>query len=197
MNSTAKFILPVVACALGIGAASAQTYDANYGRGNGYGWGYGRDAGTGPYVGLNLGALRYNEDGLNTITPVTALVSVGLPLSPYLAIEGRAGGGLGSASSDGYGLDVRSVFAGYVRGMLPLAPGFSLYGLGGVAAVDLRRDFGIGDTHDTGFSFGVGADFAVYGGTHINIEWTRLATGNNLGYDYSVDMASIGAAWHF
>lgn len=195
MDRAAKLIFPVLVCALGVGAASAQ----DYGRSNGYGQrdAYGRNFESGPFVGLSIGALRYNEDGLNTITPITAMLTIGAPISPYLAVEGRVGGGLGSASTDGYGLEVRSLFAGYLKGSLPLAPGFSVYGLGGVAGVDLKRDFGIGDTHDTSFSFGLGADFAIYGGTTLNIEWTRLATGNNLGYDYSVDMASIGATWHF
>jgi len=191
MKSAVKLIVPVVVCALGAGVASAQGY------GYGPSAGYGRGPNSGPFVGLSIGGLMYSEDGLNTITPAAAMLTLGAPIAPYLAVEGRAGAGLGSASSDGYHLDVNSVFAGYLKGSLPLAPGISLYGLGGIANVDLSRDFGAGDTHDTSFSFGVGADFTIYGGTTLNIEWTRLGTGDDFGYHYNIDMASVGATWHF
>ena len=88
-----------------------------------------------PYVGLSLGQLRYSEDGLAAITPTTAMFFVGAPLTPYLSVEGRLGGGLGSAETNTYGLEVHSLFAGYLKGSVPLAPGFSIYGLGGVANV--------------------------------------------------------------
>ena len=95
------------------------------------------------YAGFSFGQLRYSEEGLDTITPATATVVRRAPLSPNLAIEGRFGGGLGSAQANSYGIEVHSLFAGYLKGSVPLAPGFSLYGLGGVANVDLRRDFGL------------------------------------------------------
>ena len=158
---------------------------------------YGRPSYPRAYAGVGLGQLRYSEDGLDTITPATAMVFVGAPLTPYLAIEGRLGGGLGSAQANGYGLDVRSMFAGYLKGSVPVAPGFSLYGLGGVANVDLRRDFGLVYANDTGFSYGVGMDFDLAANTRLSLEWTHLATGDNLGYSYDVNQASILMAWRF
>ena len=41
------------------------------------------------------------------------------------------------------------------------------------------------------------SDFDLYGGTRLNVEWARLASGNDLGFDYHVDQASIGVAWRF
>ncbi|HKC16975.1 MAG TPA: porin family protein [Steroidobacteraceae bacterium] len=158
---------------------------------------YGRGYGSGAYVGLSLGQLRYSEDGLDTITPADGVLTIGASLSPNLSIEGRIGAGFARADTNGYGVDLDSFFAGYLKGSLPLSPGFSLYGLGGIAGVDLKRDFGIGETHDTSLSYGVGMDFDLYGGTRLNVEWTRLASGNDLGFDYHVDQASIGVAWRF
>jgi opacity protein-like surface antigen len=185
--------IPVMVCALAAASAAVHAggWSDEYGRRSGYG----RDSGA--YVGLGVGQLRYSEDGLDTITPTTAMVTIGAPLSPNLAIEGRLGGGIARAETNTYGVEVRSLFAGYLKGSLPLAPGFSFYGLAGLASVDLRRDFGLVDSHDSGISYGLGMDFSLEAGTHLNLEWTRLATGNNLGYDYSVDMASIGVAWRF
>ena len=118
-------------------------------------------------------------------------------LSPNLAIEGRLGGGLSSAQANNYGIEVHSLFAGYLKGSVPLAPGFSLYGLGGVANVDLQRDFGRAYANDTGLSYGLGMDFDLASNARLSLEWTHLATGDNLGYGYDVSQASISMAWRF
>jgi hypothetical protein len=186
-----NWIRALVATAAVGAAGGAVAYDG--GQRSDYGRGYG----SGPYVGLSLGQLRYREAGLDTITPATGMVTIGASLSPNLSLEGRIGSGFGRADTNGYGVELNSLFAGYLKGSLPLSPGFSLYGLGGVAGVDLKRDFGLGETHDTGVSYGLGMDFDLYGGTRLNLEWTRLASGNNLGYDYYVDQAAIGVAWRF
>ena len=177
----------ILICALGAGAAAAH--------GDARGDTHGRDFGSGAYLGLSFGQLRYSEEGLEAITPATAMLFIGAPISPNLSLEGRLGGGLGRAETNTYGLEVRSLYAGYLKGSLPLAPGFSLYGLGGVAGVNLERDFGLIEAQDSGLSFGLGMDFALYGGATLNVEWTHLVSGNNPGYDYDVDMASIGVAW--
>jgi opacity protein-like surface antigen len=183
-----------------LGTLAATTAGANEGYGSnasGHGPFYNPNFEASPYAGLSLGQLRYNEEGLDTITPATAMLFVGARLSPNLAIEGRLGGGLGSAETNGYGVTVRSVFAGYLKGSVPLAPGFSLYGLAGLAAVDLQRDFGLAYAQDSGFSYGLGMDFDVASNARLSIEWTRLATGDDLGYAYDVDQASISMAWRF
>ncbi len=151
----------------------------------------------GPYVGLNLGQLRYNEESLETITPTAATVILGARLSPNIAIEGRVGGGLGRTDVNSYGVDVRSLYAGYIKGIVPLTPVFSIYGLGGVAGVKLKRDFGQEDARESGFSYGVGMEFGLPRGASLNVEYTRLVTGNNQGYDYNLEMASVGVAWRF
>ena len=186
---------PALAALMGLGAAAAAmagNYDA-YGP-------YAQRApswGAAPYVGLSLGVLQYNEAGLSSLTPGAALLRLGVPVSPNLAFEGRAAAGLGSSSHDGFNLSLQSLYGAYIKGILPLAPQFSVYAVGGVAGVNLRRDFGDSYTNDTGLSFGLGADLEVGGGAAVNFEWTRLPTGNNLGYDYSNSMASVGMTWRF
>lgn len=151
----------------------------------------------GPYIGVNIGQLRYEEYGLDTITPAVVTATLGVQVHPNIAIEGRIGGGLGRTDVNSYGVDVRSVYAGYLKGIVPLSPVFSIYGLGGVAGVDLKRDFGAPRARDNGFSYGLGMDFNLPRGARINVEYTRLLTGNNDGYDYNVNMASVGVAWRF
>ncbi|MBS0388340.1 MAG: porin family protein [Proteobacteria bacterium] len=185
--------LAVTVCALAAGTAAA--HDGAW-RGD-YGRGYGPDDDVGPYAGVSFGQVRYNEEGLNTITPATGMFVVGASLSPNLAIEGRVGTGLGSSSTDSYGVQVNSLIAGYLKGSLPLTRGVSLYGLGGLASVDFKRDFGLVNAHDNGFSYGIGVDFDLDRRSRLNVEWTRLSTGDNLGYNYDVDQLAIGVAWRF
>jgi opacity protein-like surface antigen len=184
----ALFCLLVATC-----AAARDGYDP-YGSGGGsYAPGYYSSA----YVGLGLGQLRYSEQGLDSITPTTGSVFVGARLAQYLAIEGRVGGGLGSANTNGYGLQVRSVFAGYLKGSVPLGSGLSIYGLGGVANVDLQRDFGLGYTDDTGLSYGLGINLDLASSATLGLEWTHLVSGNNFGYSYDVSQAAFTVAWRF
>jgi opacity protein-like surface antigen len=175
-------------------ASANDGYYDPYGSGGGpYDRGYYSNA----YAGLSFGQLRYSEQGLSTITPATASVFIGARINPWVSIEGRLGSGLGWADTNGYGLEVRSVFAGYLKGSVPLAPGISIYGLGGVANVNMQRDFGIGYTDDTSFSYGVGMDFDLASHAQLGVEWTHLATGYNLGYPYDINQASIALAWRF
>ena len=125
------------------------------------------------------------------------MVTLGARLSPNIAIEGRIGGGLGRSDVNSYGVEVRSLYAVYIKGIVPLSPVFSIYGLGGVAGVKLKRDFGEEESRDSGFSYGVGMEFGLPRGASLNVEYTRLVSGNNQGYDFNVDMASVGVAWRF
>jgi hypothetical protein len=171
-------------------AMAAGYYESDYGRHRSF-------DDPNAYVGLNLGALQYSEDGLDTLTPNVGLVRFGVPLSRNLAIEGRAGGGFTESSSGGYGIKVDSIYAAYVKGSLPLSRTFALYAVGGIAGVDLRRDFGSPHSHESGLSAGVGADIYLGGGAGINVEWTRLPSGTNAGYDFTQTMATIGMTWRF
>lgn len=191
MNRT----IPLLVCALAAGTAAA--YDGGWRGDYGRGRGHDRDYDSGAYAGFSFGQLRYNEEGLDTITPATGMFVIGAALSPNVALEGRIGVGLGRSETNTYGVDVNSLYAGYLKGALPLSPGFSLYGLAGLASVDYKRDFGLVNAHDSGFSYGLGMDFDLAGNTSLNVEWVRLANGNNLGYDYTVDQAAIGLAWRF
>ena len=151
----------------------------------------------GPYVGVNIGQLRYEEDQLDTINPAVVTATFGVQVHPNIAIEGRVGAGLGRNEFNSYSVDVRSMYAGYIKGIVPLSPVFSIYGLGGIAGLDLKRDFGEPRTRDNGFSYGIGMDFNLPHGARINVEYTRLLSGVNDGYDYNVNMGSVGVAFRF
>jgi hypothetical protein len=191
VKRSAKLLLLATSLSMAASAMAAGHYDRRYGPRTGYG----DDAG--PYVGMNLGLLNYDEDGLDTLTPAIGLLRIGAPIAPNLAIEGRAGTGLGSYSTNGYRAEVRSFYGAYLKGSLPLSSQFSLYAVGGIAGVNLRRDFGDGETRDTGLSLGIGGDFDIGNGAGINVEWTRLPSGSNAGYDFHNSMVTVGMTWRF
>lgn len=148
-----------------------------------------------PYVGANVGLLRYDESSLNTLTPSVIFARVGVPLSPYFAIEGRLGTGLSSDQSHGASVSDSVFGGGYVKGSIALAPTVSVYAVAGVAAVSLHRNFGAGDTTDTGFSAGLGGDIRLAPNIWLNLEWTHLPGGTNAGASYASNLFSAGVTF--
>jgi opacity protein-like surface antigen len=149
------------------------------------------------YVGASAGLLRYDESGLNTLTPSVILVRVGVPITSYFAVEGRLGTGLSSDESHGFSVS-NGVFGGaYVKGSLALAPTVALYAVAGIATDSLHRNYGDGDTTDTGFSFGVGSDVALSRGFTLNFEWTHLPGGSESGFSYDANLFTAGVNFHF
>lgn len=191
MKRSAKVLLLATGLSMAASAMAAGHYDRRYGPRNGY------DDDSRPYVGMNLGLLNYNEEGIDSLTPGLGLLRLGVPLAPNLAIEARAGTGLGRYSDNGFRAEVRSFYGAYVKGSLPLSRQFSLYAVGGVAGVNLKRNFGDGETRDSGLSLGVGGDLDLGNGAGLNFEWTRLPEGSNAGYDFTNSMVSIGVTWRF
>ena len=150
------------------------------------------------YIGFSFGQFNYKEQGIGNITPNVGLFRFGATFTENIAIEGRVGGGLFTADNNGYGLRVPNMYAGYLKGSVPVNPAFSLYGLAGFASAQLERDYGpVYTTRDSSASFGVGAEFNLRHGTVLNAEWVRLLTGNNGPYSDTADLGTIGFAWHF
>ena len=148
-----------------------------------------------PYVGASVGLLRYDESGLNTLTPRVIFARVGVPLSPHFAIEGRLGTGLSSDRSHGASVSDSVFGGGYVKGSIALAPTVSLYAVAGIAAVSLHRNFGGGNTTATGFSAGLGGDIQLAPNIWLNLEWTHLPGGTNAGASYNSNLFSAGVTF--
>ena len=122
---------------------------------------------------------------------------VGIPISSYLAVEGRLGTGISSDESHGNAVGV-GVFGGaYLKGSLALAPTFSLYGVAGIASDNLHRNYGDENSTDTGFSFGIGGDVALSRGLLLNVEWTHLPGGSESGFSYDSNLFTAGVNFHF
>jgi hypothetical protein len=147
------------------------------------------------YLGVGFGELIYSEDGLNTINPTIGYFKVGEQFNPYLAVEARLGTGVSSSQSNGYSVNVNALYSGYIKGIVPLAPQFSLYGLAGVSGANLHRNYPDYDSTDGTFSLGAGAEFKLGGGASLDAEFTRAASGTNAGYNYTADTLTVGVNW--
>jgi hypothetical protein len=164
------------------------------------GYGYGNDSGgdyfgNGFYIGASAGEVFYKESGLDTMVPTVAFAQIGEQFNPYLAVEGRLGGGIEGDQFGFFHVDVPLVYGGYVKGILPMTPWFSGYAIAGVAGVQLHRNYPQFNTNDAGLSLGIGTEVTLFGGGSVHAEFARLDQGNNDGYHYTVDQLSVGVSW--
>lgn len=186
MTVTIGVALAVLVCAV------AQ---ADERRGGSY---YGQSTyGNGLYFGVSVGELIYKEDGLDTMRPTIVEARLGQDFNRYFAIEGRIGGSLARDDVNGFSTSVQALYAGYVKGILPLTPILSGYGLAGLAGVQLHHNYPDFNTTDTGFSYGLGAELKVGNAGAVTLEWVRLTDGNNSGFYYTADQVALGFNWHF
>lgn len=152
---------------------------------------------TNPYVGASIGLLQYDESGLSTLSPSVLVVRAGLPLTSFFAIEGRLGTGLTSDQTNGNSVSAGTYGGAYVKGSVALGSEFSLYGVAGLASVNLHRNFLDGDTTDTGLSAGIGGDLELMDNLALNFEWTYLPSGSDAGHSYSSNLLSVGVNYRF
>ncbi len=158
----------------------------------------GADSDYGLYMGASAGSLIYQEEGLSSVSPTILQFRVGEQFSPFIAIEGRIGVGINGDESNGYRVNAEAVYGGYVKGIMPFSPMFSLYGLAGVGGVQLHRNYADSHSNDAGLSFGAGVEAQLGGGASLNAEWVRVTSGtNDQIYDYTADQLTFGVNWRF
>ncbi len=150
-----------------------------------------------PYVGASIGLLQYDESGLPGLSPSVLMVRAGLPLTPFLGIEGRLGTGLSSDQTNGASVNVGTFGGAYAKGTVALGPEFSVYGVAGLASVNINRNFRDGGTTDTGLSAGIGGDVHLVHALALNFEWTYLPSGRDAGRSYDSNLFSVGVNYRF
>jgi hypothetical protein len=163
-------------------------------------WAWDSSAPYTPYLGGSVGTFDYVTDGQDKVSPRVGLFRVGVPLSPYFALEGRVGTGLTTEFSDlfgGYDLKIDTLYGGYLKGNLPLTPIASVYALAGYSAVKLRRRFAFSDqtVTDDSTSFGGGLDVNLGRALRLNLEWGRFIRVSQSDDHYHADILSIGLVW--
>ena len=150
------------------------------------------------YFGVSLSQASYEETGRGTANPTTIGISLGKYVNKNFALEGRFATGLTDDNVGGggpQGVTVDYFLGAYAKGILPISPRFSVYGIAGVTYGDLSADSGglRFSGADADFSYGVGVDYMIGGTTSINFEWARLFDAA----DYKLDALTVGLHFRF
>ena len=153
------------------------------------------------YAGVDLNYSNLSALGA-TYNPINLRAKLGVVLLPdtipVLAFETQFGFDLTDDTNTINGNDVSlsiNYFVGfYARASYDFADFASIYGLLGMSAAQLEGDtIFLEDDTETGFSFGLGATFAMPFDIDANIEVMQLVNGDA----FEIYMASIGASYKF
>ena len=153
----------------------------------------------GLYIGANLSLIDYKETGFPNYDPTSLGLKLGSQINRNIAVEGRVGipmssgtvyiGGVPDSVDIGY-------FGVYGKGILPLAPSFSAYGLLGLTrgkATYSSNSVVYNSNTASSLTYGVGADFSITRNVSLNVEWARLFRSSF----FSVEALSFGVDYKF
>ncbi len=153
------------------------------------------------YVGLGIGASYINDDQTDEeISSTSIMFQAGYQYNRYVAFEGRASLGFntdydpGNTTNTGgeYDDDISS-WGIYVKPMYPVTEEFDVYALLGYGGVQLGN-LESGDAYESGFQWGLGAQYAVMENVLIFADYVRLYDGT--GFDYRAQLEDVDAdAW--
>lgn len=152
-----------------------------------------QEARPGPYGSISFSQFSYKQSGSASASLTGIGGALGTVVNPHFAIEARAGLGLdedqitvGGSPAD-VGLD--AYFSGLLKGILPLAPRFGLYGLAGltIGKFSASRDTTYLNKWESDFSYGAGVEFGLAPTLSLGVEWLRLFEGSG----YNLDAVSI------
>ena len=154
------------------------------------------------YLGLGFGQAKVNNDDTSEeFKSTTMLLQAGYQYNEYIALEGRYTFGLNMDYSPGSTVSQSSDYNGdfsswglYVKPMYPIGD-FSLYALFGYGGVMLDELAG-GDAYESGFQWGVGADYAINDNISVFLDYVYLY--DDTGFDYRARLDDVNSdTWTF
>lgn len=146
-----------------------------------------QEARPGPYGGIIFSQLGYDQSGASSAHLTNLGGVLGQVIGPHLAIEGRFGLGVDddriSVGAVPVNIDLDYYVSGLLKGILPLAPRFGIYGVAGltIGKFSASNDTTYLNKWKTDFSYGAGAEFGLAPTMSLGVEWLRLFEGS--GYD--------------
>ncbi|EOD81605.1 hypothetical protein D515_02575 [Grimontia indica] len=129
-----------------------------------------------------------SNNTLSEASPILLQAQAGYFFNDYLAVEGRFGTSLKRTD----GIAVNSLASGYVKGNIPVTNQIAMYALAGYVAADIDHH-GTGSVSDSGFSFGLGAHYALSSETAVTLEFVNAPISDNLG----VSALNLGFQYRF
>ena len=147
------------------------------------------------YLGLGVGAAAVNFDYYGEeFTATTLMLQAGYQYNDYVSLEGRYTFGFSTDYDIGTNLNA-SAYDGdftswgiYVKPMYPVTEEFDVYallGYGGVMLSDLNN----GDAYESGFQWGLGAQYAVTDSVAVFVDYVSLY--NDTGFDYVAKLEDV------
>jgi opacity protein-like surface antigen len=149
------------------------------------------------YYGAQYARMTYDKGGFDDLEPTALVLRLGKIVSPGVGVEGRLGFGLsddsGSSGRIDYEFEIDHLLGVYVVGTVDAGDSASFYGLLGLSRVDANASASLGgqsvdDSGDeSGFSFGIGAEFGPPK-TRFNIEYISYLDED----DFELTAVSLG-----
>jgi len=161
------------------------------------------------YVGLGFGQAAINDDPTGEeISSTTFMLQAGYQYNAYVAFEGRVSFGFntdynpGNTDNSGgnYDNDISS-WGIYVKPMYPVTEEFDVYALLGYGGVQLGN-LESGDAYESGFQWGVGAQYEVTENILVFADYVKLYDGTGFDYraqdeDVDSDAWTLGVSYRF
>ena len=142
-----------------------------------------------PYLGIDYMRGEFKDDANNvTANPAAIRLRAGTELDPMLGVEAHAALGVAddkiTLPGVTYDVKIRGVYGLFLRPQLSLGKTASIYALAGYSYVQVAA--GSSNTaapsshgYDNSFSYGGGADLAVYNGIRVEADFVRYISGFN------------------
>ncbi len=153
------------------------------------------------YAGANYAKTTYTEAGFQDVEPTALIGRLGYLANKNFAIEGRLGVGLSDDSllvtGQPLSLEIDSMIA--LLGLLraPLSSNAVVYGFAGFSRIELSTSNALFESSnsgsESGFSLGIGADYALTQKIAINAEYASYLDKST----FELDALSVGVKISF
>ena len=152
-----------------------------------------QEARPGPYGSISVSQFSYKQSGSASASLTGIGGALGIVLNPHFAIEARAGLGLDddqiAVGASQATVELDGYFTGLLKGILPLAPRFGIYGVaGGTIGKFAASSNGLYvNKWESDFTYGAGAEIGFAPNMSLGLEWLRMFEGSG----YRLDAASV------
>lgn len=156
------------------------------------------------YVGVGVGAAGVTSFIYDTDTVMNVTLKAGYDFLEYVGLELRASAGV----TDGDNLGYDYSYGLYIKPQYSINEESRIYALLGYAKTKITLDETVaaatgvlGETVQSGFSFGLGYDYTINNSWSAYVDAIRLIDESTVirgrTYDTKVDTVTFGAAYHF
>jgi opacity protein-like surface antigen len=158
-----------------------------------------QEARPGPYGGISFSQFSYKQSGSASASLTGIAGALGTVLNPHFAIEVRAGLGVDDDQiTVGAGpatVELDAYFSGLLKGIVPLAPRFGIYGVAGATIGKFAASSNglYVEKWESDFTYGAGAEFGFAPNMSLGLEWLRMLEGSG----YRLDAASVAFNFRF